>query len=122
MDISSEFESQMLDAVEVASNSNNEEHNNYRTKIDDSMQISNVTDSNIVKIDNTEINIEEFIKINNVLTWINRGKYNGIKVEKILKKERPLVKRFVSQAYDGEYGELPLRVADIVADYIKESV
>ena len=44
------------------------------------------------------------------------------KVEKILKKERPLVKRFVSQAYDGEYGELPLRVADIVADYIKESV
>ena len=44
------------------------------------------------------------------------------KVEKVIKKERPLVKRFISQAYDGEYGELPLRVAGIVAEYIGESV
>ena len=49
-------------------------------------------------------------------------KKNIDKVEKIIKGERPLVKRFVSQAYDGEYGELPLHVAGIVADYIKESV
>ena len=33
------------------------------------------------------------------------------KIEKIIKNERPLVKRFVSQAYDGEYSGLPLRVA-----------
>ena len=44
------------------------------------------------------------------------------KIEKVLKKERPLVKRFVSQAYDGEYGDLPLRVAGIIAEYIEESV
>ncbi len=44
------------------------------------------------------------------------------KIEKVLKRERPLVKRFVSQAYDGEYGELPLRVAGIVAQYLEESV
>ncbi len=44
------------------------------------------------------------------------------KIEKIIKNERPLVKRFVAQAYDGEYSELPLRVAGIVAQYIEESV
>ncbi len=44
------------------------------------------------------------------------------KIEKVLKRERPLVKRFVAQAYDGEYGELPLRVAGIVAEYIEESI
>ena len=44
------------------------------------------------------------------------------KIEKILKRERPLVKRFVSQAKDGEYGELPLKVAGIVAEYVEESI
>ena len=44
------------------------------------------------------------------------------KIEKILKNERPLVKRFVTQACDGEYGELPLKVAGIVAEYIGESI
>lgn len=44
------------------------------------------------------------------------------KIEKVLKNERPLVKRFIAQAYDGEFGNLPLRVAGIVAEYIEESV
>lgn len=44
------------------------------------------------------------------------------KIEKILKRERPLVKRFVAQAVDGEYGELPLKVAGIVTEYIEESI
>lgn len=44
------------------------------------------------------------------------------KIEKVLKNERPLVKRFISQTYDGEFGNLPLRVAGIVAEYIEESV
>ncbi len=43
-------------------------------------------------------------------------------IEKIIKNERPLVKRFIAQAYDGEYSELPLRVAGIVAQYIEESI
>ena len=44
------------------------------------------------------------------------------KIEKVIKNERPLIKRFISQAYDGEYGNLPLKVAGIVAEYIEESV
>ncbi len=44
------------------------------------------------------------------------------KIEKIIKNERPLVKRFISQAYDGEFSELPLRVAGIVAQYIEDSI
>ena len=44
------------------------------------------------------------------------------KIEKIIKNERPLVKRFVSQSFDGEYGELPLKVAGIVAEFIEENV
>ena len=44
------------------------------------------------------------------------------KIEKVLKNERPLIKRFVSQASEGEYGDLPLRVAGIIAEYIEESV
>lgn len=44
------------------------------------------------------------------------------KVERIVKRERPFVKRFLSQAYDGEYGDLPLKVAGIVAEYVEESI
>lgn len=44
------------------------------------------------------------------------------RVERILKNERPLVKRFASKAFNGEYDELPLRVAEIVTDYIEENV
>ncbi len=44
------------------------------------------------------------------------------KIEKIIKNERPLVKRFISQAYDGEYSGLPLKVADIVAQYVEDSI
>lgn len=44
------------------------------------------------------------------------------KIERIIKSERPLVKRFIAQAYDGEYSELPLRVAGIVAQYIEDSI
>ena len=44
------------------------------------------------------------------------------KVERVIRSERPLVKRFISQAYDGEFGEVPLRVAGVIAEYIEESV
>lgn len=44
------------------------------------------------------------------------------KIEKIIKNERPLVKRFVAQSYDGEFTELPLRIAGIVAQYIEDSI
>ncbi len=44
------------------------------------------------------------------------------RVEKIIKNERPLVKRFISQSYDGEYAEMPLKVAGIVVQYIEDSI
>ena len=43
-------------------------------------------------------------------------------IEKIIKNERPLVKRFIAQTYDGEFEEIPLRVAGIVAQYIEDSL
>lgn len=43
-------------------------------------------------------------------------------IEKAIKNERPLVKRFIAQAYDGEYSDIPLKVADIVVQYIEDSV
>ena len=43
-------------------------------------------------------------------------------IEKVVKNERPLVKRFLSQAYDGEYSDMPLRVAGIIAQYVEDSI
>ena len=66
---------------------------------------------------------KKLTKENVILDLINLYKENSReKIEKLLRNERPLVKRFVSQAYDGEYGELPLKVAGIVTEYIQESV
>ena len=66
---------------------------------------------------------KKLTKENVILDLINLYRENPReKIEKVIKNERPLVKRFVSQAYDGEYGELPLKVAGIVAEYIEESV
>lgn len=44
------------------------------------------------------------------------------KIEKIVKNERPIVKRFISQSYDGEFAEVPLRVAGIIAQYVEDSI
>lgn len=44
------------------------------------------------------------------------------KIERVIKNERPLVKRFIAQSYDGEFANLPLRVAGIVAQYIEDNV
>ena len=66
---------------------------------------------------------KKLTKENVVQDLINIQKANTReKMEKIIKNERPLVKRFVSQALDGEYGELPLRVAGILTEYMEENV
>lgn len=44
------------------------------------------------------------------------------RIEKVIRNERPLVKRFISKAYDGEYSGLPLHVAGIVAQYVEDSI
>ncbi len=43
-------------------------------------------------------------------------------VEKAIRNERPLVKRFIAQAYDGEYSGLPIKVAGIVAQHVEDSI
>ena len=43
-------------------------------------------------------------------------------IEKVIKNERPLVKRFIAQAYDGEYSGLPIKVAGIVAQHVEDSI
>lgn len=44
------------------------------------------------------------------------------KIEKIVLKERANVKEFVSKAYDGEYIEIPSKVANIIAQHLEENV
>ena len=43
-------------------------------------------------------------------------------VEKLFKSERPFLKRFISKAYEGDYYPIPVKVAQIVVDYVKDSV
>ena len=43
-------------------------------------------------------------------------------IERLIRNERPLVKRFIAQAYDGEYSGLPLKIAGIVAQYVEDSI
>ncbi len=44
-------------------------------------------------------------------------------VEKVVKSERPFVKRFVSQSYEGDYYQgVPLHVAKILVNYVKDNV
>ena len=43
-------------------------------------------------------------------------------IEQLIKPERPFIKRFVSQAYEGDYySPIPLKVAQILVGYIKDS-
>ena len=74
--------------------------------------------------------IKEFLPVKRKLTKENilsalKQVYTTVpreKIEKIIKNERPIVKRFVSKSYDGEYDSLPLRVAGVITEYIEESV
>lgn len=43
-------------------------------------------------------------------------------IEKLIKYERPYVKRFISAAYDDDYYKIPLRVAGVIAQYVQDSI
>lgn len=44
-------------------------------------------------------------------------------IEMAVKSERPFVKRFVSQSYEGDYYQgIPLRVAKLLVNYVRENV
>lgn len=44
------------------------------------------------------------------------------KIEQIVLKERPYVKDFINRAYDGDYSDMPTKVAAIIAQHLEESV
>lgn len=44
------------------------------------------------------------------------------RIETTIMKERPEVKLFVSKAFEGEYSEMPSKVANIIAQHLEESV
>lgn len=44
------------------------------------------------------------------------------RVEKIVLKERPEVKEFISKAFDGDYSQLPTKVANIIAQHLEENL
>lgn len=44
------------------------------------------------------------------------------KLQNLLQKERPMVKKFIQCAYEGEFYEMPIRIANIVAQHLESSV
>lgn len=73
-----------------------------------------------------KINLPEpkFINPDKILARMNNLFVHGDKekIEKTLVKERANVKDFVSQAQDGEYSNLPSKVANIIVQHLEENV
>lgn len=51
-----------------------------------------------------------------------KGCGNLPSLQTMLKRERPLVRKFIQCAYEGEYYEMPIRIANIVAQHVESSV
>lgn len=51
-----------------------------------------------------------------------KGCENPQKLQEMLKKERPTVRKFIQCAYEGEFYEIPIRIANIVAQHVESSV
>lgn len=43
-------------------------------------------------------------------------------LQDMLKRERPMVRKFIQCAYEGEFYEMPIRIANIVAQHVESSV
>lgn len=56
-------------------------------------------------------------KIQNVSQYLDRSQ-----IEQVLSPERPRVKRFVFSALEGDYYEMPPKVANIIATHLEDSV
>lgn len=61
-------------------------------------------------------------KITERISKAIRGCENMQGLQAVLMKERPMVKKFIQCAYEGEYYELPIRIANIVAQHVESSV
>jgi len=60
----------------------------------------------------------------NIIKQLQRSfdKTSRDKVERLIKQERPYVKRFISSAYEEEYYNIPLKVAGVIAQYVQNSI
>ena len=43
-------------------------------------------------------------------------------IDKTIKDERPYIRKFIDQAYEGEFYNLPVKVAGIIAQHVRDSV
>lgn len=73
-----------------------------------------------------KINLPEpkYISPSKILAKMNNifEKSTKDKIDKIIMRERPMVKEFVAKARDGEYLQMPSKVANIIAQHLEESV
>lgn len=51
-----------------------------------------------------------------------KGCENPQNLQEMLKKERPMVRKFIQCAYEKEFYEIPIRIANIVAQHVESSV
>lgn len=66
----------------------------------------------------------KYINPEKIISKINKTfeKTTKIKVDKLMKKERPKVKEFLDKAREGEYLEIPTKVANIIAQHLEDNI
>ncbi len=66
----------------------------------------------------------KYVSSNKIISRLNKvfETHSKDKIEKAIMKERPKVKEFVTKAYEGEYLQLPPKVANIIAQHLEGSV
>lgn len=66
----------------------------------------------------------KFINPEKILSNLNKifEKTTKIKIDKIVKNERPKIKEFIDKAREGEYIEIPTKVANIITQHLEDSV
>jgi len=72
----------------------------------------------------TNLPTPKFVRPEKILARINQllQKTTKDKLEKLVLKERPEVKKFVSKAIDGDYLKISLKVADVITQHLEESI
>lgn len=73
-----------------------------------------------------KINLPEpkFVNPNKVLNKMGKifEKLPKEKINKIILQERPAIKEFIEKALDGEYSQIPPKVANIIAQHLEEKI
>lgn len=66
----------------------------------------------------------KFVSPEKILARMNKvfEKLPKEKIDRMVLKERPKVKEFITKSRDGEYSKLPGKVANIIAQYLEENI